>query len=148
MSWAGAADGRHASLSAFRAAAMRDDIAAMAEIARADPSFIADENPDGVPLARLARIYRLQTFAREGTLADVERALDQDPDLIHEPWTARRWLPLSQAIWGGRHDIVERLIARGAEVRATVDGGVTMLAMAAARHDARVAALLRAHGAG
>jgi ankyrin repeat protein len=73
--------------------------------------------------------------------------------LIHQPWTAQRWLPLSQAIWGGQSEIAQFLIDQGADVAATVDDGSSLLELA--RYQVRegkgsqaIVDLLLAHGAG
>jgi len=56
--------------------------------------------------------------------------------------------PLHAAIAGARdHEIIERLLAQGADVNAVADGGVTPLHLAAARGDVALIDLLLARGA-
>ena len=129
--------GQWDNLFAFRDAAMRDDLAAMRDVLARDSSFLADENPDDLPLEYLAKVYQMQTCAREGPLDKVRALADADPRLLRQPWTRQRWRPLHQAICGDQHAIFDLLVERGADLNDRYDEGGTVLHMAA--WDGRVA---------
>ena len=123
--------GQWDTLFAFRDAAMADDVERMRQILAADSSFIADENPDHMPLEELARLYRMQTFCREGPLERVRDLANADPRLLRQPWTRQCWRPLTQAIAGNQEAIFEWLLERGADLNDRYEGGGTILHMAA-----------------
>jgi hypothetical protein len=135
-------------LFAFRDAAMRGDLLAMRDVLARDSSFIADENPHGLPLDYLARTYQVQTAAREGPIERVRQLIDQDARLIRQPWTRQGWLPLSQAVWGNQLETVRLLLARGASGDDRIaEGGGTVLQMAAELDRVEMARLMMDAGA-
>jgi ankyrin repeat protein len=123
--------GQWDSLFAFRDAAMADDIQRMREVLASDSSFIADENPDQLSLEELARLYRMQTFCREGPLERVRALVDVDPRLVRQPWTRQCWRPLTQSIAGNQEVIFDWLLEHGADLNDRYEGGGTILHMAA-----------------
>jgi len=116
----------------FRDAAMRDDVDGMHAAVARDPGFIAAENPNNLPLPLLAKVYQVQTFAREGPIEKLRQLITDNPALIREPWTTQGWLPLSQAVWGNQLQAVRLLLNSGASGDDVIaeDGG-TVLQMAA-----------------
>ena len=140
--------GQWDNLFAFRDAAVRDDVDGMRAVLARDSSFIADENPQDLPLDLLAKVYQLQTAAREGPLERVRQLIDQDPHLIRQPWTSQGWLPLSQAVWGNQLEAVRLLLARGASGDdRIIEGGGTVLQMAAELDRVEMARLMVEAGA-
>ena len=140
--------GQWDNLFAFRDAAMRDDVAGMREVLTRDSSFIADENPGGLPLDYLAKTYQVHTAAREGPVERVRQLIDEDPRLIRQPWTTQGWLPLSQAVWGSQLETVRLLLARGACGDDRIaEGGGTVLQMAAELDHVEMARLMVDAGA-
>jgi len=140
--------GQWDNLFAFRDAAMRDDVAAMREVLARDSSFIAEENPNDLPLDYLAKTYQLHTAAREGPLERVRQLIEQDPRLIRQPWTSQGWLPLSQAVWGNQLETVRLLLSHGACADDRIaEGGGTVLQMAAELDQIEMARLMIAAGA-
>ena len=87
----------------------------MQEVVEADNSFITDENPYGLPLERLAKVYALQKNASDGNLDEVKKLVREDQSLVHETWSAGRRLPLGQAVWFEREDVVSFLLVNGAD---------------------------------
>ena len=125
--------GKWDALDAFRAAAKADDTNKMQAIVDEDLSFIGHENPDGLPLAFLAKVQQMQEACREGGLDEVRRLAAEDPRLIRHPWTQQRWRPLTQTICGGQHQhaIFDFLLDNGADLNDRVEDGLTVLHMAA-----------------
>lgn len=123
--------GKWDNLFAFRAAAMLDDFSGMRAVLECDATFLADENPNNLPLEFLAKIYQIQTYAREGPIEKVMDLVGEDSRLIRHPWTIQGWLPLSQAVWGNQSEIVRFLLDNGASGDdRIVEGGCTVLQMA------------------
>jgi hypothetical protein len=118
-------------LFAFRDAAMADDVERMRKILASDSTFITDENPDRLPLEELARLYRIQTFCREGPLEEVRALVDLDPRLVRQPWTRQCWRPLTQAIAGNQEVIFDWLLEHDADLNDRYEGGGTVLHIAA-----------------
>jgi hypothetical protein len=133
--------GQWDTLFAFRDAAMADNVERMRDILANDSSFIADENPDQLPLEELARLYQMQTFCREGPLERVRVLVDAEPHLVRQPWTRQRWRPLTQAIAGNQEAIFDWLLEHGADLNDCYEGGGTILHMAA--WDGRIAFIQR-----
>jgi ankyrin repeat protein len=135
-------------LFAFRDAALRGDLIAMQDVLARDSSFLAMENPDGLPLPYLAKTYQIQTFAREGPIGKVRGLVGEEPRVVRQPWTAQGWLPLSQAVWGNQLGIVKFLLASGASGDdRIIEGGGTVLQMAAELDRLEIARLLIQGGA-
>ncbi|MGD0461622.1 MAG: ankyrin repeat domain-containing protein [Tepidisphaeraceae bacterium] len=123
--------GKWDNLFAFRAAAMLDNVPGMRAVLNRDATFLADENPNNLPLEFLAKIYQIQTYARDGPIERVKDLVREDPRLIRHPWTIQGWLPLSQAVWGNQAEIVRFLLDNGASGDdRIVEGGCTVLQMA------------------
>src|SRR5678815_3586763 len=124
--------GEYDNLFAFRDAAMRDDVDGMRAVLARHSTFLADENPTGLPLEFLAKLYQVQTCAREGPIEKVRQLIEEDRRLVRHPWTSQGWLPLSQAVWGDQLETVKLLLAHGAsgDDRIAETGG-TVLHMAA-----------------
>jgi hypothetical protein len=135
-------------LFAFRDAAMRGDLAAMREVLAGDSSFLADENPNDLPLHYLAKTYQVQTAAREGPLERVRQLISDDPRLVRQAWTVQGWLPLSQAVWGDQLATVRLLLSCGASGDDRIaEGGGTVLQMAAELDRVEMARLMMEAGA-
>ena len=140
--------GQWDNLFAFRDAAMRDDIAGMRQWAARDSSILKMENPTKLPLEYLAKVYQLQTFAREGPIERVRQLVQEDARLIRQPWTRQGWLPLSQAVWGDHLEIVKLLLAQGASGNdRIIETGGTVLQFAAELDRIEMARLMIEAGA-
>lgn len=111
------------------AACARDDAAAIRALSAQEPDLVADVRADGGRL--------LAAFAGVGNTDGVRRLLDLglDVDAVHPEGDvyldfAPHSTALHMAAWRARHDTVELLIARGADVNARDGRGRTPLALA------------------
>ena len=84
--------------------------------------------------------------AREGNIEAVKQHIAADTD-VNAKDDALEWTPLFMAAGKGHKEIVELLLANGAEVNAKGDGGVTPLHIAPLGSHKEVAELLIAKGA-
>jgi hypothetical protein len=64
-------------------------------------------------------MFQVQHFSSQGHLDALKELVADAPDLVHRPWTAQEWLPLSQAVCASQEDVVEFLLSQdaNAEVR-------------------------------
>jgi hypothetical protein len=90
---------------------------------------------------------RLHASADAGDVAGVERALDRVPGVVDAPEAGSGLTPLMTAARAGHVAVVERLLARGADVNASAHGHGTALAIAAWNNRPRVVRVLLAAGA-
>lgn len=88
----------------------------------------------------------INTAAWKGDLAKVKELLIAKPDLISSTEPPRQFTPLHIAAWNGRKEIVEFLLANGADVNAKGGEGETPLGMAVACGKIDVAKILHQHG--
>jgi hypothetical protein len=140
--------GEYDNLFAFRYAAMNDDVSGMRAVLARDSTFLAEENPTDLPLEFLAKLYQVQTGAREGPIEKVRRLIEEDPRLVRHPWTSQGWLPLSQAVWGDQLETVKLLLACGASGDDHIaETGGTVLHMAAELDRVEMARLMIEAGA-
>jgi len=84
--------------------------------------------------------------ARDGDLAQVRALLKHNPDLVSTRDSTGR-TPLHFAAYEGHEDVVELLLAHGADVNAKADNGETPLHFAARKGYTNVVKLLWLHGA-
>lgn len=109
-------------LTAFRGACLGSDVDTMSQIAAKGHDWYENENPGALDLSQLSRIFRAQHFAAQGDLASLRELVCRWPDVINLPWTAQAWRPLSQAVYAGHADVVEYLLANGADPKAEIGG--------------------------
>ena len=103
-------------LTRFRDACLANDTAEMQRIADLNHEWYANENPKGLPMDRLASIFRAQWFAAENDLGGLRLVLAEHPWTVNEPWTAQEWLPITQAAGShGDRVMVEFLLDSGAD---------------------------------
>lgn len=121
-------------LAAFRDACLADDHAEMQRIAAHNHHWYENENPNGLPMQELARIFQAQWYAQTGDLESLQQVVDANPWTANRTWTAQGWLPLSQAVsTHGRQDVVEYLLEKGADPTLSVgspDDRATIVEMA------------------
>ena len=106
-------------LTEFRQACLDDDYETMRSIADRGHHWYKNENPNGVELATLAKSYQAQYAASVGDLAKLQELKELAPMALVSPWTAQKWLPISQAACShGDREIIDFLITSGADPRA------------------------------
>ena len=116
------------------------DAARLAGCLAADPALPRARRADGWTLLHLAG------FAGRAALVDLLCDAGADPDARAANAMANTALHAALAL-GADQPTVERLVARGADVRAAAGGGWTPLHLAASRGDLPAIALLLARGA-
>lgn len=108
-------------LTRFRKACLEGNFSVMEKIAAREHSWYANENPDRLPMAKLAVIARAQHFASRNEKEELRRLVEGDQWVINHPWTAQRWLPMSQAASShGDREMIELMLALGADPTRTV----------------------------
>ena len=107
-------------LGRFRKACLDNDHATMEDIANAARDWYDNENPDDLPMERLAFVFQAQHYASENDLASLQALATEQSWVINHPWTAQRWLPVSQACAHGDQSMFEFLLDAGADPWAVV----------------------------
>ena len=103
-------------LTRFRAACLADRYHEMQAIADKNHDWYPNENPDGISMPKLARVYQAQYFAGTNDLAGLQDLLEKDPWVINYPWTAQGWLPITQAAGShGDRTLIKYLLQMGAD---------------------------------
>ena len=67
-------------------------------------------------MERLAKVFQAQHYASEDMVLELSRLAQENSWVINHPWTAQRWLPISQAAWVGHRRAVEALLEMGADL--------------------------------
>ena len=82
-----------------------------------------NENPDGITMEKLAKIFQAQHYAAENNLQQLEKVVDAHPWTVNHPWTAQGWLPITQAVsTHGDRRLIEFLLDHGADPTLFVGG--------------------------
>lgn len=121
-------------LTAFRDACLADNHSEMSRIAERKHHWYENENPDELPMEKLASIYKAQWYAITGDLKSLRRVVTENPWTANARWTAQGWLPISQAAsTHGKRDVIEFLLQNGADPTLSVgspDDRATIVEMA------------------
>jgi len=96
--------------------------------------------------ARQQAPQELFDTVNQGRLGDVKAIIDREPKLLHAVRIGGR-TALHQAAFGGHAEIVQWLVAQGAEVNAKTDYDWTPLFYATAPRDEKIGLFLLKHGA-
>ena len=107
-------------LTAFRKAALASDISTMGSIAAKQHDWYEVENPKGIKLVKLARVFQAQYHAACGNLDELRALVESEPWVIDHPWTSQEWLPISQAVGAAHRPVIEFLLDKGADPCAMV----------------------------
>ena len=108
-------------LTKFRDACLFDDYAQMLKIASRNHHWYANENPECLPMEKLASIFKAQWYSQVNDLDSLKRIVELHPWTVNTPWTAQGWLPITQAAsTHGSRQIIEYLIEQGADLGLTV----------------------------
>ena len=97
-------------------------------------------------VARTAKIEEFMTLIWRRDLAGIEAALNKDPSLINAKDATSGETALAHAADDGYKDVVELLLAKGADVNARDNSGYTPMFSAEANKHKDVVKLLRQHG--
>lgn len=112
-------------LTCFRRACLARDFTLMRTIAEKKHPWYENENPDGLPMEVLASIAQAQHFAAKNEKEALRRLVESEPWVLNHPWTAQRWLPISQAAAShGDKGMIELILELGGDpCRAVGDVG-------------------------
>ena len=96
-------------LTKFRNACLEDDHNAMQQIADRKYHWYQNENPADLTMDVISNIFKTQWYALTEDLDSLRAAVESNP------WTARAWLPISQAAsTHGNKVILQYLLDKGA----------------------------------
>jgi hypothetical protein len=107
-------------LTLFREACLKEEYAFMHEIASKRHHWYSNENPTDLPMPQLAKIYQAQHYAAKNELDNLRALIVHEPWVINQPWTAQRWLPITQAAFYGNSEVIQLLLDQGADAALTV----------------------------
>ena len=113
-------DARWPDLTTFRKASLDSDISTMGSIAAKQHDWYEVENPKGLELVRLAKVFQAQYNAACGNLDELKALVESEPWVIDHPWTSQEWLPISQAAQAAHRPVIEFLLDKGADPCAMV----------------------------
>ncbi len=103
-------------LTAFRKACLADDLSTMRSIATKQHDWYEVDNPKGMELEKLAKVFQAQYHAACGNLDELKALVESDPWVVSYPWTAQQWLPISQATCSPEsRPVIEFLLEKGAD---------------------------------
>ncbi len=103
-------------LTRFREACLAEHYSEMEEIAQKNHHWYANENPDNLSMENLAKIYQAQNYASENEKENLKELAVREPWVVNHPWTAQRWLPITQATCShGDKGMIELLLEMGAD---------------------------------
>lgn len=89
----------------------------MADIAAKAHHWYVNENPQDVPMEKLAKTFQAQYYSSMGDFAHLRDLIHLDPWVVNEPWTAQGWLSITQAASShGDQAVVDILLEAGADV--------------------------------
>lgn len=108
-------------LTRFRKACLADDVETMTEIVQKEHDWYHNENPGALSLDDLAKLYQAQHYSSEGDLEKLKHLQRTATWVLNHPWTAQKWLPLSQAVCSTKNrTVVQFLLDHGADPQAIV----------------------------
>ena len=102
-------------LGRFRRACLADRLDEMEAIALSGVDWYRNENPDHLPMGKLAKVFQAQHLASENSLVELKELVAKYPWTVNHPWTAQRWLPITQACAHGDREMFEYLLSAGAD---------------------------------
>lgn len=104
-------------LSVFRKACLAERYQVMSDIAARAHHWYSNENPQGVPMEKLARTFQAQYYSSMGDVSQLQGLIQREPWVVNEPWTAQGWLPITQAAsTHGDRAVIDVLLDAGADV--------------------------------
>lgn len=103
-------------LTAFRNACLNEHINEMQRISDLAHHWYENENPKGIEMSELAKVFQAQHYAAENNLQALKTVIKDHPWTINYPWTAQRWLPITQAAYAhGDRTMINFLLDSGAD---------------------------------
>ncbi len=122
-------------LGRFRRACLAERLDEMEAIAHSGVDWYRNENPDRLPMGKLAKVFQAQHLASENSLVELKKLVAACPWAVNHPWTAQRWLPITQACAHGDCVMFEYLLSAGADPTLLVgDPGKEANAIDMAKH--------------
>jgi hypothetical protein len=109
-------EGQWPDLTNFRNACLAERFDEMQRIAALGHSWYENENPQGITMEKLAKVFQAQHYAAENNLQALQKVVESNPWTVNYPWTAQGWLPITQALsTHGDRKIIEILLDAGAD---------------------------------
>ena len=109
-------EGQWPGLTRFREACLEDRYDEMLRIAESSHHWYQNENPEGMAMERLAKVFQAQHYSAENNLQQLEKVIEAHPWTVNHPWTAQGWLPITQAASShGDRKLIEFLLDHGAD---------------------------------
>ncbi|MCC5807331.1 MAG: hypothetical protein JJU00_13485 [Opitutales bacterium] len=103
-------------LTCFRKACLASDFTTMRSVSEKKHSWYKNENPDNLPMDVLATVAKAQHYAGKNEKEALSRLVESEPWVLNHPWTAQRWLPISQAAAShGDKEMIELMLELGAD---------------------------------